>query len=97
MSYTMNSGETFNMVLSHIDRSDPSTWTAKFAKEDILTEFGGWDPRYVRMTLRHVFFLTNDQIEEDSVIHRLMHEMAPKGRSEVNDLELAIFQAYHYG
>jgi len=45
MSYTMNSGQSYNMVLSHIDRSDPSTWTRKFAKEDILREFNDWDPQ----------------------------------------------------
>ncbi|CAN9305919.1 unnamed protein product [Alternaria alternata] len=43
MTYAIAAGEAFNMVLSHIDRSDPATWTGKFTKEDIQHEFGGWD------------------------------------------------------
>lgn len=47
MSYTIAAGDSFNMVLSHIDHSDPATWTQKFAKEHIQEEFSGWDPQYV--------------------------------------------------
>lgn len=46
MSYPIASGSTFNLVLSHIDRSDPSTWSEKYVKEDLLAELDGWDPRY---------------------------------------------------
>jgi len=45
MTYAMNSGKTFNMVLSHVDHSHPSTWTKKLAKDHIQTEFDGWDPQ----------------------------------------------------
>ena len=47
MTYAIAGGESFNMVLSHIDRSDPATWAHKFLKEDVQKEFEGWDPRYV--------------------------------------------------
>jgi salicylate hydroxylase len=47
MTYTIAAGESFNMVLSHIDHSDPATWTKKFTKEDIEKEFSGWDTQYV--------------------------------------------------
>jgi salicylate hydroxylase len=47
MTYTIAAGESFNMVLSHIDRSDPATWTGKFTKEAIQHEFRGWDSQYV--------------------------------------------------
>ncbi|KAF9691670.1 hypothetical protein EKO04_010189 [Ascochyta lentis] len=49
MSYTIAGGETFNMVLSHIDRSDPSTWSHKFAKEHVQGEFYGWDPQLTKI------------------------------------------------
>ncbi|KAJ4362949.1 hypothetical protein N0V83_010066 [Neocucurbitaria cava] len=49
MTYTIAAGETFNMVLSHIDQSDPATWTKKFAKEDIQQEFSGWDPHLTKI------------------------------------------------
>jgi salicylate hydroxylase len=47
MTYTIAAGESFNMVLSHIDRSDPATWTGKFTNEAIQHEFRGWDSQYV--------------------------------------------------
>ena len=58
MTYAIAAGEAFNMVLSHIDRSDPATWTGKFTKEDIQHEFGGWDSGYVVSLLRSTY-LTN--------------------------------------
>ncbi|KAF2032573.1 FAD/NAD(P)-binding domain-containing protein [Setomelanomma holmii] len=49
MSYTIAAGEAFNIVLSHVDRSGPATWTQKFAKEHIQKEFGGWDPQLTKV------------------------------------------------
>jgi salicylate hydroxylase len=44
MAYQITAGESFNMVLSHIDDSDPATWaTEKFTKELVQREFSGWD------------------------------------------------------
>ena len=45
MTYPIAAGESFNMVLSHVDHSDPALWTAKVAKEDVEREYDGWDPR----------------------------------------------------
>lgn len=46
MTYTIAAGESFNMVLSHRDRRDPSTWQQK-GQADVLkemrAEFQGWD------------------------------------------------------
>ena len=47
MSYSIASGKSFNMVLSHTDHSDPSTWGQRNAIEDMRKEFSDWDPRYV--------------------------------------------------
>jgi salicylate hydroxylase len=47
MTYAMNSGEKFNLVLSHVDHTHPNTWTEKLAKDHIQAEFAGWDPLYV--------------------------------------------------
>lgn len=44
MTYTISAGKSFNMVLSHVDRSDPSTWKPETAKEDMRAYFSGWDP-----------------------------------------------------
>ncbi|KAK7183731.1 salicylate hydroxylase [Paraphaeosphaeria sporulosa] len=49
MSYTIAGGESFNMVLSHVDRSDPDTWSEKFAKEHVEAEFKGWDIRLTKI------------------------------------------------
>ncbi|USP74124.1 hypothetical protein yc1106_01398 [Curvularia clavata] len=49
MTYAIAGGESFNMVLSHIDRSDPATWAHKFLKEDVQKEFKGWDPRLTKI------------------------------------------------
>ncbi|KAK1763153.1 hypothetical protein QBC33DRAFT_459986 [Phialemonium atrogriseum] len=43
MTYTMAGGKSFNMVLSHIDHSDPATWKSEGVLEDIKREFSGWD------------------------------------------------------
>ncbi len=46
MTYRISGGETFNLVLSHPDTSDPSTWSTDM--QDILSEmrnnYCGWDP-----------------------------------------------------
>jgi len=43
MTYTIAGGKSFNMVLSHIDYSDPATWKSEDVLEDIKREFAGWD------------------------------------------------------
>lgn len=45
MTYTIAAGSSFNMVLSHVDHSDPSTWKQETAVEDMKEEFKNWDPR----------------------------------------------------
>lgn len=47
MTYTIGAGTSFNMVLSHPDTSDPSTWDPERAVEDMRKEFQDWDPVYV--------------------------------------------------
>lgn len=47
MTYTIASGKSFNMVLSHVDHSDPSTWKPETALKDMKEYFSGWDPQYV--------------------------------------------------
>ena len=46
MTYTIATGESFNMVLSHKDARDPSTWQ-NMTQDEILSEmrshFQGWD------------------------------------------------------
>lgn len=52
MSYTIASGKSFNMVLSHPDRSDPSMWTSQTPDEVLAgmrDHFKGWDPRLTRI------------------------------------------------
>ncbi|KAI5919535.1 hypothetical protein F4810DRAFT_687246 [Camillea tinctor] len=43
MTYPISAGKTFNMVLSHKDYSDPSTWNNDKILEDMKKEFTGWD------------------------------------------------------
>lgn len=45
MTYTIGTGKSFNMVLSHWDPRDPATWDQSTALEDMQREFTGWDPR----------------------------------------------------
>lgn len=49
MSYSIASGKSFNMVLSHKDHSDPSTWSQRNTIQDMRKEFSGWDPRLVKV------------------------------------------------
>ncbi|KAJ5813313.1 uncharacterized protein N7503_000063 [Penicillium pulvis] len=44
MTYTIGAGKAFNMVLSHPDATDPSTWDPTKAVDDMKAEFDGWDP-----------------------------------------------------
>lgn len=45
MTYTIAGGRSFNMVLSHPETSDSSTWRQETALEDMKRHFQGWDPR----------------------------------------------------
>ncbi|KAF1983592.1 FAD/NAD(P)-binding domain-containing protein [Aulographum hederae CBS 113979] len=49
MSYTIAGGKSFNMVLSHPEKSDPSTWRQETALEDMKQQFQGWDFRLTRV------------------------------------------------
>lgn len=56
MSYTIAAGTSFNMVLSHIDHSDPTEWTEVSAINDMRRHFADWDPAYVqRPFAQHTF------------------------------------------
>jgi len=44
MTYTIAAGESFNLVLSHVDHTDPATWDPKNAIKDMRAYFSGWDP-----------------------------------------------------
>lgn len=52
MTYTMSSGRSFNMVLSHRDASDPATWPTE--PEERLAQmrsyYADWDPQLVKIT-----------------------------------------------
>ena len=47
MSYPINGGKTYNLVLSHPDATSPDTWATD--QETILAEmknnYRGWDPK----------------------------------------------------
>jgi salicylate hydroxylase len=43
MTYTIAAGRSFNMVLSHVDHSDPSTWKPENAIKEMKEYFLGWD------------------------------------------------------
>jgi salicylate hydroxylase len=49
MSYTIAAGKSFNMVLSHVDSTDPSTWKPENAIDDMRAYFAGWDPRLTKI------------------------------------------------
>jgi salicylate hydroxylase len=52
MSYTIAGGKSFNMVLSHPDRTDPAAWNQQ-SPEKILSamreHFKGWDPTLTKV------------------------------------------------
>ncbi|RHZ43502.1 putative salicylate hydroxylase [Aspergillus thermomutatus] len=49
MTYTIGAGKSFNMVLSHPDQTDPSTWDQTTALHDMRNEFEGWDPKLTKI------------------------------------------------
>jgi len=49
MSYTIAAGKSFNMVLSHVDTSDFTTWKAAGAIDEMRREFVGWDPKLTKV------------------------------------------------
>ena len=49
MTYTIAAGESFNMVLSHVDPSDPATWKPENAIQEMRAYFSGWDPRLTKI------------------------------------------------
>ncbi|KAJ6024340.1 hypothetical protein N7540_005137 [Penicillium herquei] len=49
MTYTIGAGKSFNMVLSHPDASDPTTWDQTEAVTEMKREFEGWDPRLTKI------------------------------------------------
>ncbi|KIW16953.1 hypothetical protein PV08_04144 [Exophiala spinifera] len=52
MTYMIAGGKSFNMVLSHPDRSDPRTWASQ-SSEQVLAgmraHFKGWDPTLTKI------------------------------------------------
>ncbi|OAG10630.1 FAD/NAD(P)-binding domain-containing protein, partial [Paraphaeosphaeria sporulosa] len=49
MAYSIAGGKSFNMVLSHPEHSDPSTWNQHTVLEDMKRHFEGWDPCLVKI------------------------------------------------
>ncbi|KAF2258075.1 2-polyprenyl-6-methoxyphenol hydroxylase [Lojkania enalia] len=49
MTYTIAGGKSFNMVLSHPEDSDPSTWRQETAVADMKAHFQGWDPQLFKV------------------------------------------------
>lgn len=80
MTYTIGAGKTFNMVLSHPDDSEPSTWDQATVLSDMKREFQGWDCRYgspVLLLVKSILFLlTSAQARESRWTHRKNRQMA---------------------
>ena len=52
MTYTIAGGKSFNMVLSHPDRSDPASWNQQSPEKilsDMKTQFQGWDLKLTKI------------------------------------------------
>jgi len=49
MTYTIAAGESFNLVLSHVDHTDPATWKPENAIKDMREYFSGWDPSLTKV------------------------------------------------
>ncbi|KIX97613.1 uncharacterized protein Z520_06391 [Fonsecaea multimorphosa CBS 102226] len=49
MTYPIAGGTSYNMVLSHPETSDPSTWSQQDALTAMKREFNNWDPRLVKV------------------------------------------------
>jgi salicylate hydroxylase len=47
MTYTIAAGKSFNMVLSHVDNSDPAAWKPETTIQDMRNYFKDWDPQSV--------------------------------------------------
>ncbi|KAG5660838.1 hypothetical protein KAF25_002481 [Fusarium avenaceum] len=45
MTYCIAGGNSFNLVLSHVDHSPPNTWNAETALQDMQDSFRDWDPK----------------------------------------------------
>ncbi|KAM0205010.1 hypothetical protein ACHAQI_009558 [Fusarium lateritium] len=45
MTYCIAGGNSFNMVLSHVDHSSPSTWDAENSIRNMRESFQDWDPK----------------------------------------------------
>jgi salicylate hydroxylase len=45
MTYCIAGGNSFNLVLSHVDHTDPSTWVPEGAVRDMKEHFRDWDPK----------------------------------------------------
>ncbi|EKJ72042.1 hypothetical protein FPSE_07784 [Fusarium pseudograminearum CS3096] len=55
MTYCIAGGNSFNLVLSHVDHSSPSTWNSETAIQDMQDSFRDWDPKLqkVIMMIKH--------------------------------------------
>jgi salicylate hydroxylase len=49
MTYTIASGKSFNMVLSHVDKTDPATWHSANLIVDMRKCFQDWDPKLLKI------------------------------------------------
>ncbi|KAK7228809.1 hypothetical protein V2G26_000979 [Clonostachys chloroleuca] len=49
MTYCIAGGKSFNMVLSHVDRTDPATWASRDAVKEMRVQFENWDPRLTKV------------------------------------------------
>ncbi|KAL2204839.1 FAD/NAD(P)-binding domain-containing protein [Sarocladium strictum] len=49
MTYCIAGGKTFNMVLSHVDHTEPATWSNGAAISEMRANFAGWDPKLTKV------------------------------------------------
>ncbi|RGP72626.1 salicylate hydroxylase [Fusarium longipes] len=49
MTYCIAGGNSFNMVLSHVDHSQPCTWKNENAVRDMQESFKDWDPKLFKV------------------------------------------------
>ncbi|CAI6098383.1 unnamed protein product [Clonostachys chloroleuca] len=49
MTYCIAGGKSFNMVLSHVDRTDPATWASRDAVKEMRVQFENWDSRLTKV------------------------------------------------
>lgn len=49
MTYAIAGGKFFNLVLSHPEDSDPSTWQQETAIQEMKQHFRDWDPRLTKL------------------------------------------------